>query len=47
MYPKIFNPPRLMDNGDSDSGVLTKQADVDGDGYGDVCDAKPLDKTAH
>ena len=28
--PKIFNPPRLVDNG--------KQADVDQDGVGDACD---------
>ena len=41
--PTVFNPPRLMDN-DNDAG--TKQADVDGDGYGDVCDAKPLDPTS-
>ena len=43
--PTIFNPPRPMDNADGTS--LTKQADVDGDGVGDVCDAKPLDATAH
>ncbi|GAC1351120.1 MAG: hypothetical protein NVSMB1_01110 [Polyangiales bacterium] len=35
----IFNPPRPMD-GD-------KQSDVDGDGYGDACDTKPLDPTMH
>ncbi|HEX8791175.1 MAG TPA: amidohydrolase family protein, partial [Polyangiaceae bacterium] len=35
----IFNPPRSMD-GD-------KQSDVDGDGFGDACDAKPLDPGAH
>jgi hypothetical protein len=37
--PTIFNPIREMDNG--------KQSDVDGDGYGDACDAKPLDATSH
>ena len=37
--PSIFNPPRPIDG--------TTQADVDGDGYGDACDAKPLDPTAH
>jgi hypothetical protein len=40
--PTIFNPPRLMDNGDTDSGVLTKQSDVNGNGIGDVCDPHPL-----
>jgi hypothetical protein len=40
--PTIFNPPRLMDNGDADSGALTKQADVNGNGVGDVCDPHPL-----
>jgi hypothetical protein len=43
--PKIFNPPRLMDNANDAGG--TTQADVDGDGYGDVCDAKPLDPSTH
>jgi hypothetical protein len=43
--PSIFNPPRPLDN--ADGTTLTKQADVDGDGFGDVCDAKPLDATAH
>jgi hypothetical protein len=37
--PDVFNPARPMDNG--------VQSDVDGDGFGDACDAKPLDKTAH
>jgi hypothetical protein len=37
--PSVFNPIREMDNG--------KQSDVDGDGYGDACDAKPLDSTSH
>jgi hypothetical protein len=46
--PTIFNPPRPMDNAnDPDGGAPTAQADVDGDGVGDVCDAKPLDNTAH
>ncbi|MGO9711647.1 MAG: amidohydrolase family protein [Polyangiaceae bacterium] len=40
--PTIFNPPRLMDNGDNDAGVLTKQSDVNGNGIGDVCDPHPL-----
>jgi hypothetical protein len=43
--PAIFNPPRMLDNGDSTTG--TTQSDVDGDGYGDACDAKPLDPTSH
>ena len=43
--PTIFNPPRPLDN--ADGTTLSKQADVDGDGYGDVCDAKPLDATMH
>lgn len=33
--PDVFNPARPMDSG--------KQSDVDGDGAGDACDAKPLD----
>jgi hypothetical protein len=33
--PNVFNPIRPMDN--------AVQADVDGDGAGDACDAKPLD----
>jgi hypothetical protein len=37
--PSIFNPPRSMDGG--------KQSDVDADGFGDACDAKPLDPNAH
>jgi hypothetical protein len=37
--PAVFNPPRSMDGG--------KQSDVDGDGYGDACDAKPLDPSTH
>lgn len=37
--PAVFNPPRSMD-GD-------KQSDLDGDGFGDACDAKPLDPGAH
>ncbi len=37
--PDVFNPARPMDNG--------VQSDVDGDGFGDACDAKPLDKSAH
>jgi imidazolonepropionase-like amidohydrolase len=45
--PAIFNPPRQLDNPGADGGALTKQADVDGDGFGDVCDAKPLDATSH
>ena len=32
--PTVFNPIRPQDNG--------KQADVDGDGFGDVCDPYPL-----
>jgi cytosine/adenosine deaminase-related metal-dependent hydrolase len=43
--PTIFNPPRPLDNGDAAS--LVKQADVDGDGVGDACDAKPLDPAMH
>jgi hypothetical protein len=35
----VFNPPRSMD-GD-------KQSDVDGDGAGDACDARPLDPSSH
>jgi hypothetical protein len=37
--PMVFNPIREMDSG--------KQSDVDGDGYGDACDAFPLDPTKH
>jgi hypothetical protein len=37
--PAVFNPPRSMDN--------DVQSDLDGDGYGDACDAKPLDGSAH
>ena len=37
--PSIFNPPRSMD--------ANRQSDVDGDGFGDACDAKPLDPNAH
>jgi hypothetical protein len=37
--PDVFNPVRLMDDG--------KQSDVDADGYGDACDAYPLDATRH
>jgi hypothetical protein len=40
--PTIFNPPRMMDNDNDDAGVLTKQADVNGNGIGDVCDPHPL-----
>ena len=41
--PTIFNPPRLMDNGDDpDGGLPTKQSDVNGNGLGDVCDPHPL-----
>jgi cytosine/adenosine deaminase-related metal-dependent hydrolase len=40
--PDIFNPPRPMD---PDNG--TAQADVDHDGYGDACDAQPLNPAAH
>ena len=43
--PSVFNPPRPLDNADGTS--LTKQADVDSDGVGDACDAKPLDATSH
>jgi len=38
--PAVFNPPRSMDVNDT-------QSDLDGDGFGDACDAKPLDATAH
>jgi hypothetical protein len=37
--PSIFNPPRSMDG--------NVQSDLDHDGYGDACDAKPLDPSAH
>jgi large repetitive protein len=37
--PGVFNPVRPMDGG--------KQADGDGDSFGDVCDAQPLNKDAH
>ncbi|MBI2390935.1 MAG: amidohydrolase family protein [Deltaproteobacteria bacterium] len=37
--PDVFNPPRPLDIG--------KQSDVDADGFGDACDAKPLDPAAH
>jgi hypothetical protein len=37
--PDIFNPVRPMDG--------SKQADVDGDGFGDACDAQPLNAGAH
>lgn len=37
--PDVFNPVRNMDGG--------AQADVDGDGFGDVCDARPLDPSMH
>jgi hypothetical protein len=37
--PDIFNPPRPLDD--------NKQADVDGDGFGDACDTKPLDAATH
>jgi imidazolonepropionase-like amidohydrolase len=37
--PTIWNPIRLMDG--------TKQSDIDGDGYGDACDAEPLNPAAH
>jgi len=37
--PTVFNPPRTMDD--------SAQADLDGDGFGDACDQKPLDATAH
>jgi hypothetical protein len=32
----------MMDNDNDDAGVLTKQADVNGNGIGDVCDPHPL-----
>jgi hypothetical protein len=35
----VFNPVRPMDG--------TSQSDVDGDGVGDACDAKPLDPAVH
>jgi hypothetical protein len=35
--PTVFNPVRPLDDG--------KQADADGDGAGDACDASPLDAT--
>ncbi len=37
--PAVFNPPRTMDK--------SVQSDLDGDGFGDACDAKPLDASAH
>jgi hypothetical protein len=37
--PAVFNPPRSMDD--------NAQSDLDGDGFGDACDAKPLDPSAH
>ncbi|HEY4122224.1 MAG TPA: amidohydrolase family protein [Byssovorax sp.] len=37
--PSVFNPVRPMDG--------TTQADVDADSFGDACDAKPTDGTAH
>lgn len=37
--PGIFNPPRSMDD--------NVQSDLDRDGYGDACDAKPLDASSH
>ncbi len=43
--PAIFNPPRPLDN--ADGTTLTKQADVDGDGFGDARDAKPLEASSH
>jgi hypothetical protein len=42
--PTIFNPARPMDAAD---GGTPKQSDVDGDGFGDACDAKPLDGSSH
>jgi hypothetical protein len=35
----VFNPARSMDD--------NVQSDLDGDGFGDACDAKPLDPTTH
>jgi hypothetical protein len=37
--PSVFNPARSMDD--------NVQSDLDGDGFGDACDAKPLDPTTH
>jgi hypothetical protein len=37
--PMVFNPPRLMDG--------NAQSDLDKDGFGDACDAKPLDASSH
>ena len=34
--PRVFNPPRPMDNG--------RQTDFDLDGFGDACDTNPLEK---
>ena len=38
----VFNPARPMDGSPTPA-----QSDVDTDGFGDACDAKPLDATAH
>jgi hypothetical protein len=37
--PDIFNPPRPLDS--------AKQADVDGDKFGDACDTDPLNPAVH
>jgi hypothetical protein len=37
--PAVFNPPRSMD--------ADKQSDLDGDGFGDACDARPMDPSSH